>query len=125
VRNLALLPATSTLPSPFSVMMLWCSKYLIKWWSTCFRGPFLTFSFLSSPPFSLLLSPLFSLFLSTLLLLRVLLVLLLLPLVLLLLLLILLYFLHLLEQGTKCHEHQWVHPDAPWMMSNHPMERKN
>ena len=41
-----------------------------------------------------------------------LLVLLLLPLVLLLLLLILLFFLHLLKQGMKCHEHQRVHPDA-------------
>ena len=39
IRNLASLAAAPTLPSPlFSVMMLWCSKFMIKWWLTCFWG---------------------------------------------------------------------------------------
>ena len=39
VRNLASLSAAPTLPSPlFSIMMLWCSKFQIRWWLTCFWG---------------------------------------------------------------------------------------
>ena len=39
MRNLASLPTAPTLPSPlFSVMMPWCSKFMIKWWLTCFWG---------------------------------------------------------------------------------------
>ena len=39
VKNLASLAAAPTLPSPlFCVMMPWCSKFMIKWWLTCFWG---------------------------------------------------------------------------------------
>ena len=41
MRNLTSLAAAPTLPSPFfSVMMPWCSKFMIKWWLTCFWGLF-------------------------------------------------------------------------------------
>ena len=38
VRSFASLAASPTLPSLFSVMMPWCSKFMIKWWLTCFWG---------------------------------------------------------------------------------------
>jgi hypothetical protein len=126
--------------SLLSYPLLWChrcSKCMIKWWSTYLWGLSSLLSSVLCLDHCLMFTGLFwggglwstclpvLITVVVLLLLVLPLLVLVLVLVILVLLLILLYFLHLLEQGTECHEHQRLHPDAPWMMSSHPMESKN
>ena len=45
-EELGIITSRLTLRSPlFSVMMPWCSKFMIKWWLTCFWGLYCYYSF--------------------------------------------------------------------------------